>query len=460
LVRENPALTFWDRLIPYYLERDWDSCIRELRPVLDADEDALVPRLLCAGLYLAAAQPVLALVQYETLLPLAVGQGEFFAAVAVQKRLDLLHPKSVTHARRYEVLQKWFASLGRSRGPAAPGDLSESSLLALDPAAFTSAIEACTVEGLDPSARTLSGDLGAGRVALYGRATWSLQMGDGLTLLEGLAEGGQTIAVDPGSADARLVITADWPTEFLVFDRASLASMKTESESGESAPPRESRPHDRAPAAADEPAPMPAAAPLEMSEAPEVERDHSATPAAAEAVLAPPSPAPTPRTRREPAPRGTVPIARPQPDPRFEPFVASFVSAERRRENRIAINLESGVARIGLVDTRVAPIGGRLAQLGIEFVELLFARADLRHLRTRLEGSCLGLHFNLGPHEPPLVCTGRVRWTSALGTGAEAGELKIEVEILPLRFADRERLTAAAQRFADGQSGAPPAHAA
>ncbi len=468
MVREDPALTFWDRLIPYYLERDWDSCIRELRPVLDADEDALVPRMLCAGLYLAAAQPVLALVQYETLLPLAVGLGVFFAAVAVQKRLDLLHPRAVTHARRFEVLQKWFFSLGRGRGSVAPGDLSEASLLALDAAAFTRVMEACTVEGLDPGARTLTGDLGASRVALYGRATWSLQMGDGLTLLEGLAEGGQTITVDPGAADARLVITAERPTEFLLFDATALASLTAAGAEEAAALPKSrsaTAPANEAAVASIAASPPPA--PLVTPEAPEVVREPSVAPresAASDAAssAAPPRRVTPPGARRatDRVPREVAPpVARPRPDPRFEPFVASFVSAERRRENRIAINLESGVARIGLADTRVGPIGGRLTQLRVEFLELIFSRADLRHLRTRLEGSCLGLQFNVGPHEPPLVCTGRVRWTTALGAGAEAGELKIEVEILPLRFADRERLSTAAQRFTEGQSGAPPARA-
>ena len=441
-MRENPALTFWERLLPYYLERDWDSCIRELRPVLDADEDALVPRLLCAGFHLAAAQPVLALVQYETLLPLAVGQGEFFAAVAVQKRLDLLHPRSVTHARRYEVLQRWFSSLGHGREAAPPGDLSEAALLALDSGSFTRVIEACTVEGLDPRPRTLTGDLRGGRVALYGRATWALQMGDGLALLEGTAERSQTIAVDPGETPgARLVITAEWPTEFLLFDAATLAG------------PSEPKPRAN-PVKTKSPAGSPPAPPVALSipEAPDVAAI-APEPAANAGPAGPPA---APRSRRP------VPLSaeRPRPDPRFEPFVAAFRPAERRRESRIAINLESGVARIGLADTRVAPIGGRLTQLGIEFVELVFARADLRHLRTRLEGSCLGLEFNLGPHEPSLACTGRVRWTTALGSGPAADELKIEIEILPLRHSDRERLTVAAQRLADGHPGTPPARAA
>lgn len=450
-MRENPALTFWERLLPYYLERDWDSCIRELRPVLDADEDALIPRLLCAGFHLAAAQPVLALVQYETLLPLAVGQGEFFAAVAVQKRLDLLHPKSVTHARRYEVLQRWFSSLGHGREPGPPGDLSEAALLTLDSGTFTRMLEACTVEGLDPRPRTLTGDLRAGRVALYGRATWALQMGEGLTLLEGTAEQSQTIAVDPGeTSGARLVITAEWPTEFLLFDSAALA------DAIEPAKPRTHPAPAAKPKAAAIPSPPAPSASLSIPEAPDVAaivRD--AVPPEPPAESPKPLPA-TPSSRRAPPPPAS---ARPQPDPRFEPFVAAFKPAERRRESRIAINLESGVARIGLADTRVAPIGGRLTQLGIEFVEFVFARADLRHLRTRLEGSCLALQFNLGPHEPPLVCSGRVRWTTALG-GPEADELKIEIEILPLRHADRERLAVAAQRLADGHPGAPPARAA
>ena len=421
MVRPNPALSFWDRLLPHYRARDWDRCIRELKPVLDADEDALGPRMLFAGLHLAAAQPVLALLHYETLLPLAVGQGEFFAAIAVQKRLDLLHPASVTHARRYEVLRRWFISLGRNRRVLPgerPGELTEAALLDLDPAVFTRVLEGCKLEGLDPMPRVLTEELDSTRVVLYGRAVWSLDMGDEVTLFEGIAEAGQAISVDPGlGTGARLVLTAELPTEMMVFGAEGLRELN------------------------------PKGAPTLGA------TDPNTPPPRAQAVPLPHAVQPAQADPEPPRRAPLVPFTRPRPDPRFEPSTASSATVERRRESRIAINLASGVARLGLVDTRVAPLGGQLKQLGPDFLELVFSRADLRHLRTRLEGSCLGLQFNLGPDQPQLLCTGRVRYTSAMGSGVEANDLTLELEILPLRPGDRERMAEAARRFAAGGQG-------
>jgi len=437
LVQQNPARTFWERLLPHYRRRDWDRCLRELRPVLDADEDALGPRLLCAGLHLAAAQPVLALLQYETLLPLAVGQADFFAAIAVQRRLDHLHPASVTHPKRYEVLRKWFISLGRNRRVLPgerPGELSESALLDLDSAEFTHVMERCTLEGLEPDPRTLRDGLDSCRVVLYGRATWSLGLGEQVTLLEGIAEPGQVIAVDPGmNSGAVLSITAELPSEMLVFDAETMARLR--GAPGPAARPAGARARPASPAPRDS--------------------------AAADAEAAPP-PSPRVEAARVVAPRvgPASRSARPSPDPRFEPALASHSPSERRRENRVAISLASGVARLGLIDTRVSPLSGRMTQLSAERLELVFVRSELRHLRTRLEGSCLGLQFNLGPDQPVLPCTGRVRWTSTLGSGPETNELKLEVEILPLRSADRDRLNEAGRRFVPGDPGGPMERAA
>ncbi|MEO5617336.1 MAG: hypothetical protein ABIS67_06165 [Candidatus Eisenbacteria bacterium] len=427
MVRPNPALSFWDRLLPHYRARDWDRCIHELRPVLDADEDALGPRLLCAGLHLAAAKPVLALLHYETLLPLAVGQGEFFAAIAVQKRLDLLHPASVTHARRYEVLRRWFISLGRDRRVLPgerPGELTEAGLLCLDPEAFTRLLEECDVEGIDPAPRVIQEGLDSSRVVLYGRAAWSFDMGDGVTLLEGIAEAGQAISVDPGlGSGARLVLTAELPTEMLLFSADALAALSANGAAPNGA----------------------------VAGGPSASSGMAVAPRSAADPAAPPPPAHTEGADVRPRPISAV--TRPRPDPRFEPFVATGAPVDRRRESRIAINLASGVARLGLVDTRVAPLPGHLRQLGPDFLELIFARDDLRHLRTRLEGSCLALQFNLGPDEPQLLCTGRVRYTTAMGSGIDASDLTIELEILPLRASERDRMAEAVRRFAVGGQG-------
>ena len=128
-------------------------------------------------------------------------------------------------------------------------------------------------------------------------------------------------------------------------------------------------------------------------------------------------------------------------------MLAVSAPVERRRSHRISVNLLSGAARLGLADTRVAPLGGRLVEIRPDFLQLAFARSDLRHLRSHLEGMCLALRLNLDGRETPIECTGRVRWTSALGDLPGTDELHLELEILPMARRDYDGIVEAARRW-------------
>ncbi|HTO90000.1 MAG TPA: hypothetical protein VMJ70_02615 [Candidatus Sulfotelmatobacter sp.] len=446
--RHHPVHKFWERLLPPYRERDWDKCLRELRPVLDADEDAIVPRMLCAAIHQAAGQPALALLQYETLLPLAVGQGDFLRALAVQKHLDELHPAAASHAKRYEVLQRWFQALGQGALPQNRDgpEPTPAHLLMLDSASFTRVAAGCEIEGLDPAPRRIENPGGSLRFVLYGRTRWSLQTAENVTLIEGIAEQGDAILVDPDlGRRGSLITTAELPGEHLVLGGELLGLFPWADEvASETAPARGARPNEKASPVASAPA-APAASPPPP-------------------IMPLPAPAPAKAWPSEPAPKAAAPppasADRPRPDPRFEPMIASSAPVERRRETRLSIQLKSGVVRLGLADTRVAPLSGRLVQFTAGFVELAFARSELRHLRSRLEGSFLNVQLNINPREELLLCVGRVRYTTALAGESGSDELRIEVEFMPLPPRDQARIEAAVQARLERQRKDPESRAA
>jgi hypothetical protein len=426
---------------------------------MDADEDSLVPRLLCAALHQATDQPSLALLQYETLLPLAVGQGDFLRAIAVQKHLDALHPASVSHARRFEALHRWFSAIRPRKPkrdqPLRSEDLTIETLLDLDPRTFTRLVEAATLEGLDPEPRALESQAGSARLVVYGRAHWSLTRADDVLLLEGVAEAGDPIAVSREvGPDVRLTIHAELPAEFLCVDAQVFAALNGEElqeENDFSVPPIEPAEVSVIEVAEDEIAPdespvlgepfaQYAAADDEFSE---VAKD-PVVPRAA-----PPVPA-SPLRPRAPGPR---------PDARFEPTMAVSAPVSRRRETRISVNLHSAIARLGIADTRTSPIQGRMLHVTESYLELAFPRSELHHMRGRLEKSYVSLRLALDTRQS-LACVSRVRWTSAFDGGAEGVELRLELEFMPMAPQDKARLVEAVRLLDARGSDLPSADAA
>jgi hypothetical protein len=448
----NPAEKFWERLLAPYQARDWPRCLRELRPVLDADEDAIVPRLICAALHRLAGQPSLALLQYETLLPLAVGQGDFLRALAAQKHLDALHPAAVSHSRRFEAMLQWFSALRTgspaAKPPSSAEEVTPDSLLELDPGTFTRLAEGANIESLEPNPRTLEGQQGSVRLVLFGRVQWSITRGEGIPLLEGVAHVGEAILVNPElGEDVRLVTHAEYPAEILCFNADDIALL---------AGPR--RVADSPPVSTLPPVEEPGPAPIPEPEL-AIEEPGPSTPA-----TPPESCAHEPASRIESHAAGTPgsPRApRPQPDPRFEPTLATSAPVARRRETRVSVNIDSGIARLGLEDTRVSPIDGRMLRITPIFIELAFPRSELRHLRSWLLNKCVPLRLTLD-QRTSVACVARIRWASAVTPEeAESGEeMRLELEFMPMASHDLDRIRTAADVRGTSSPEEPTAGAA
>ena len=114
----KPLSSQWLRLADPYRNGDWFECIETLRPVVEQFPDDLGARLLFGALCLVTDQTARALVQFEKILPLAVGQGNLFHALATQKQLDRLKT-TVAHDKRFVAIHQWFRAIPTRRAPRA-----------------------------------------------------------------------------------------------------------------------------------------------------------------------------------------------------------------------------------------------------------------------------------------------------------------------------------------------------
>jgi hypothetical protein len=364
----KPLSPQWLRLVEPYRNREWFECIEILRPVAEQDPDDLATRLLLGSLCLATDQTARALVHFERMLPLAVGQGDLFHALGAQKQLDRLRPAAVTHDKRFIAIHQWFRAIpARSGGQAAGTELTPAALLALPPAGFHRIAEEAVLEDLGLEPRETAGDADAARVVLYGRVRWSVIPEGESSLLEVVSNQLETVALAAGiPANVRVRLAPELPSACLKFD---LALLREEQAKAAASGAKEAR-----------------AAPAKAA---------GGSGAAG---------APAPRTAE--ASRA----ARPVPDPTLEPTVAVSAPFERRRETRVSVAFESRVAMLGLAGSRVAPFAGRLFNLSPSGVGLGFPRAELMPVRETLEGSLLAVEIQLSDGEAPVRLMSRVRW--------------------------------------------------
>lgn len=387
----RPLSSQWLRLVEPYRNGDWFECIELLRPVLDQFPDDLGTRLLLGTLCLASDQAARALVQFEKMLPLAVGQGDLFRALGAQRQLDRLRPATAAHDKRFIAIHKWFGAVPTRRMDQTHAELTPGALLALPPAGFHRIAEEAEIENLGLEVRDLEGDAAAMRVVLYGRLRWSVMPEGEASLLEVVSSELESVALAPElHARVRIRLAPELPSACLRF---SLGLLREEQAKAASAP-KETR--------------------------------ASATPKSAAAHGAAPA-------RPPEAPR----LERPVLDPALEPTVAISAPFQRRRDTRVSVAFESRVAMLGLAGSRVAPFAGRLFNLSPSGVGLGFPRAELLPVRDALEGSLLTVEIQLPDGEPPVRLMSRVRWVQlkAPGVGApvEMGYLGLEFILLNAR---------------------------
>jgi len=439
----KPAIRLWHDIIERYRSAEWPECVRIARDALEDHPDDLGARLLLARLCTKLGDPHLAQLQYERLLPLAVGQGDLLRALAAQKQLDLLSPGHERHVKRYAAMHQWFQSVGRGglagkRAAGAPGNLT-TELLRLGGERFAEIAESAHIEVLELEARDVEVRGGLLWVPLYGRMRSYLESTTPGAMSERVVNAGDTLSCAPGRPDvARVRVIPELPTECLAFDPAVLSEMALEEK--EDPPPFVVGATDQAASPAVETAAIPdpgASAPPPMPEAP--------------------APAPLPaREAFTPAPdpvSGPAPV-RPVPDPVAEPSVAMTAPMEKRSVTRIAISLEDRTAMLGLAGTRVAPIRGTLHSLSAAMILIGFPREEMLPLRRALDNSVARVQLTLDGRVV-LHLGVRMAWVGADVTSREgAGESDaiFALEFLSVGVGDHARIEPAIA--ARGRTGA------
>jgi hypothetical protein len=229
----KPSVSKWQDLAEPYRSEAWPDCARLVRAHVDQNPYDFAMRALLASLLVRTRQRTMAIMQYEQLLPLAVGQGHFFRAIATQRRLDDLLPANDRHPDRYLAIQDWFRAFVRARperarregGVPAPDALAAGALLDLPPDTFTAFAEQSSVVPLGMAPQALNEPAGLLWVVYFGRIRWRVDRGDDATGEERVSEAGDLILMPPGSPSERwLSLTAETPAEVLKFD-PELASL-------------------------------------------------------------------------------------------------------------------------------------------------------------------------------------------------------------------------------------------
>lgn len=405
----------WDPLLEPYRARDWNDCIRQARALVDADPFALLPRLVLASLHVKADSPRLAQLQYEKLLPVAVGKGDLFRAIAVQRHLDELSPESRVPGR-FAAMHRWFQMVGLPHAVSTrlerEGGISPSMLLRLDHDRFDELAESLTLETFDLAPREIEVEGGTLWVVLYGRLRWSIIPPEGASE-ERLATEGALVWVDPACFDrARVRFQPELPTECLRFDAELLRELPANLPGADEAGlpiPEERRAWS---------GPLGRGATAETASGPAETRLD-------DAMVAPGSePAGTSRVD----PNGAAPAGDP---------------ADRREQMRIAVDYGSRIALLGLPGIQLEPITGRLIDLSQSGFGMRLAKDELRQSIAALGNAVIAIDLELPGQHAELRLAGRVRWIH-FGEGDDS--LRLGVEFVLLTEPDRALIAETLQR--------------
>jgi hypothetical protein len=383
----------WHDIIEPYRAEAWTECARLVRTHVDREPYDLSTRALLASLLMRTRQRTLALMQYERLLPLAVGQGDLFRALATQRRLDELHPPAQRHPDRYRAIQDWFRSVtggGAGEAPARRGDrLPPGGLLALPPEAFSAIAEQAEVFALEMTPLAIHEPAGVLWVVYFGEIRWALVNELGGTRADFTAVEGDVIHLPPGSpSECWMEVVAESPCEVIRLDPGLVAVLDHAGAVSRQA--AESRGDDGVPA----------------------------------------------------QPDAGAPIARPRPDPLAEPTTAAGMPRDRRREARMAVMLEGRMVLLGEEGSGVAPIHGTVVDISSMGLGLRFPAARIRHARSIHPQAFVRLQVGLRSPDDVLRVSGRIAWIEwqpvAQDEGAE--DARIGLEFVAMSAEDRARL--------------------
>ena len=369
----------WHDITGPYRSQAWAECARLARALVDDEPFDLSTRALLASVLLRSRQRPLALMQYERLLPLAVGQGELFRAIGTQRRLDELHPPAHRHPDRYRAIQDWFRAVTGPAVPEAPGAPLAAdtgplgALLGLPPEAFSVVAEQSRVVPLELEPQSFDDADGILWVVYFGRIRWAVARPSTGADEPSIAGPGDVIHLPPGEpGERRLELAPETPCEVIHFD-PGLAALLSHT----------------------------------------IERE-----------------------------RAALPVVRPRPDPLAEPTLAVGVARERRRGTRMTVMLENRVALLGEEGTRVAPLHGTVVDISATGLGLQFQAAQVRGARGIQPQALVTLQVGLRHADEALPVTGRIAWIEwhpvAPGQGTE--HARIGLEFVAMSAEQRTRL--------------------
>jgi hypothetical protein len=383
----------WHDITQPYRAEAWTECARLVRAHVDREPYDLSTRALLASLLMRARQRPLALMQYERLLPLAVGQGDLFRALATQRRLDELHAHEQRHPDRYRAIQDWFRSVaGAGQGEARArrgGRTGPGALLDLPPEAFSALAEKAQVIALDMTPLVVHEPAGVLWVVYFGDVRWTLVSGRDGTRADFAATEGDMIHLHPGPPSERwMEVAAESPCEVIQLDPELVAVLGRAGAARE--PAAERHGDDAAP----------------------------------------------------PAPRAAAAIRRPRPDPVAEPTLAAGMPRDRRREARMAVILEGRMALLGEEGSRAAPLHGTVVDISSAGLGLRFPAVQIRDVRGIHPRAFVHVQVGLRSSNEVLRVSSRIAWIEwrPAAQGEEAGDAHIGLEFVAMSAEARVRL--------------------
>lgn len=386
----NAKSSSWQDLIAAWRAADWAAGVDILRPIVDELPEVLSTRLLLAGFAVQADNDGLALLHYEKMLVLAVGQGELFHALAADRGLVGLRHDDSAHHKRVQALQQWFKTMPpRARGRKSAA-LLQTWMVDLPAAEFRRCTEAARMVLPAPGRHALGNASEVFAVVLHGTARWSR---DAAPNYENQTAAGDAIAApdnwDPSEA---VSVETQEPSALLCFE-APVAAMLRE----------------------------------RLAAGPGAVGDADAAPA--------------PRPSAAPRPPGLPVSRRPALDPELEPLVSKHPFPVRRSGHELVVHFENGAAELGMAGTRTGAIPGRLAELSPAGLTVTLPRPTLRQSAGTLLGAHVVTQVLLPDDDEPLRLAARVTaLTFEAGSLERATNARLAVEFVLLLAPDRARL--------------------
>jgi hypothetical protein len=457
-----------ERVLDAFRKGDLDECIRRARALVFAAPLDPGPRHMLAVLYGVTGRARLAVIQYRSLLPQALENGELFRAITIRKRMDALDPAEAAVEDRWDAIRRGLRARGFPGAASNGQPWAEAQALALTGDWFHRIVTEARVHTLEFQPRPEDVEAPVLWYVMCGRVHWTITPPNEAESVTGVAAACESFRVIAGSS-VRVEMKPELPAECLRFDaplaRGFQAALDAGSKPASIATP-ESVADDRPtipvfpgrlvdPEAA---APTPVVVPgpprltLVPREAPPpqtIERKPTPEWIGPGLVALPDPDAPTvaPEPEKSEQPALSLPIdPKSSAEPAKEGFgwFGSLVNdvsklLDRRRHRRVPVSFKSRMALVRLKDSRVAPIRGEICDLSISGLGVRLTRRALGMSRNALANAVVSVELDMPGPEGPLIVAGHVRRIEII---EEIQEARIGIEFVLLTEEDRARINA------------------